>query len=74
MDGSTRGNYSHMSMPTNERIQCSQCGTMYRSSITTPTVLHSLILFVTNMFNTLLYLNIYKWHDATIIAQRQTTM
>ena len=45
---------------SNEHIHCSQCGTMHRSSMTTPIVVHSLLLFVTNMFNTLLRLDNYK--------------
>jgi hypothetical protein len=48
--GSTRGNYSQYQCPqSNEHIYCSCLyGTMHRSSITTPMIFHSLLLFVTN--------------------------
>ena len=49
-------------------IQCSQCGTLHRSSITIPIVFHSPLLFVTIMFNTPLHLDIYEWQDAMIIT------
>ena len=45
---------------SNEHIQYSQCGTMHKT-VTTPIIFHSLLIFVTNMFNTLLYLDIYEW-------------
>jgi hypothetical protein len=42
---------------------------MHRSSVTTPIIFQFLLLlFVTNMFNTLLSLNIHKWQDVTIIT------
>ena len=54
---------------SNEHIQRSQCGTMHGSSITTPIALHSLLIFVTYMFNTLLRLDIYEWQDGMITTK-----
>ena len=59
---------------SNEHIQGTECETMYRSFVTTPIISHYLLLFVTNMFNTLLRLDIYKWQDVRITTQRPTIM
>ena len=53
---------------SNEHIQCSQYGAMHRSSISTPVIFHYVLLFVTNMFITLIRLDIYEWQGATIIT------
>ena len=66
--------HTYQCAQTNEHIQCSQCGTMHRSSVTTPITFHSLLLFVTNMFNTLFHPDIYEGQDAGIITQQPTTM
>ena len=51
----------------NEHIQCSHYGPMHSSSIPTPIVFQSLLLFVTNMFNALMHLKIYEWHDVMVL-------
>ena len=56
-----------------EHFQRSPCRTIHKSSITTPIIFHSL-LFVTNIFNALPRLDMYGWHDATIITWLPITM
>ena len=63
--------HTYHSPQSNEHIQCSQCGTMHRSSITT--LAPFILSYFLSLTCSLLRLDIYKWQDTTIITQGPIT-